>query len=155
MPEKFTASLAKRLHSLCQIDVAEARSGDRVINGRALIALGGRHIRLTRSGAQYEVEVVDGPAINHHKRSVDVLFRSVAQCAGRNAIGVIMTGMGDDGARGLRDMKRAGATTAAQNEASCVVFGMPKEAIRLGAVDRILSLGKIAAWPQSVSHAAS
>jgi len=148
MPPKFTASFAERLNSLCAIDVHEAKAGDRVINGRALIAPGGLHMRLARSGAQYIVEVLDGPSINHHKPSVDVLFRSVAQCAGRNAVGIIMTGMGDDGARGLREMKDAGAVTAAQDEASSVVFGMPREAIRLGAAGTVLSLQDIGAWLQ-------
>jgi two-component system chemotaxis response regulator CheB len=151
MPERFTASLAARLDALCEVSVAEARSGDRVLDGRVLIAPGGRHMRLVRSGAQYVVEIVDGPAINHHKPSVDVLFRSVAHCAGRNAIGVIMTGMGDDGARGLREMHAAGALTAAQDEASCVVFGMPREAIRLGAADEVLPLEGIAGWLQAVA----
>jgi two-component system chemotaxis response regulator CheB len=122
-----------------------------VFDGRVLIAPGGRHMRLARSGAQYVVEIVDGPAINHHKPSVDVLFRSVAHCAGRNAVGVIMTGMGDDGARGLREMHAAGALTAAQDEASCVVFGMPREAIRLGAADEVLPLEGIAGWLQAVA----
>ncbi len=148
MPEKFTASLAARLDKLCELDVAEARHGDRVLPGRVLIAPGGKHMRLKRSGAQYIAEVVDGPLINHHRPSVDVLFRSVAQQAGANAIGVIMTGMGDDGARGLRDMHDAGAVTAAQDEASSVVFGMPKEAIRLGGVDQVLPLDEVAAWLQ-------
>ena len=146
MPEKFTASLASRLNSLCEIEVLEAKNGDRVMPGRALIAPGGKHMRLKRSGAQYVTEVVDGPLINHHRPSVDVLFRSVAQQAGRNAIGVIMTGMGDDGARGLRDMHEAGAVTAAQDEASCVVFGMPKEAIKMGGVDEVLPLDDVADW---------
>ena len=146
MPERFTAQLAARLDKICQIDVTEARDGDRVLNGRALIAPGGRHLKVARSGAQYVVEVVDGPTINHHRPSVDVLFRSVAQCAGRNAVGLIMTGMGDDGARGLKAMRDAGATTAAQDEASSVVFGMPKEAIRLGAAESVLPLGQIAGW---------
>ncbi|WP_246498449.1 protein-glutamate methylesterase/protein-glutamine glutaminase [Ideonella paludis] len=152
MPEKFTASYASRLNSLCEIDVVEAKDGDRVIPGRALIAPGGKHMRLRRSGAQYVAEVVDGPLINHHRPSVDVLFRSVAAQAGRNAIGVIMTGMGDDGARGLKEMHDAGAVTAAQDEASCVVFGMPKEAIRLGGVDHVLPLSDIANW---ILHTAS
>jgi two-component system chemotaxis response regulator CheB len=117
-----------------------------------LIAPGGKHMRLRRSGAQYVAEVVDGPLINHHRPSVDVLFRSVAAQAGRNAIGVIMTGMGDDGARGLKEMHEAGAVTAAQDEASCVVFGMPKEAIRLGGVDHVMPLGQIADW---ILHTAS
>lgn len=146
MPEKFTASLAARLNGLCALEVVEARHGDAVRPGRALIAPGGRHMRLLRQGNAYKVEVLDGPLINHHRPSVDVLFRSVAQQAGAAAIGVIMTGMGDDGARGLRDMHDAGATTAAQDEASCVVFGMPKEAIRLGAADATLPLSEIAPW---------
>lgn len=146
MPEKFTASLAARLNSLFDLEVLEARDGDRVINGRVLIAPGGKHMRLRRSGAQYLAEVMDGPLINRHRPSVDVLFRSVAQHAGRNAIGLIMTGMGDDGARGLRDMHDAGAVTAAQDEASCVVFGMPKEAIKLGAADAVLNLADIGSW---------
>ncbi|MFM2057641.1 MAG: hypothetical protein RLY71_2026 [Pseudomonadota bacterium] len=146
MPEKFTASFAARLNNVCDMEVLEARDGDRVINGRVLIAPGGKHMQLKRSGAQYVVEVRDGPLINHHKPSVDVLFRSVAQCAGRNALGLIMTGMGDDGARGLREMHQAGAHTAAQDEASCVVFGMPNEAIKLGAADQIVPLGDIAGW---------
>ncbi|MBN8487133.1 MAG: chemotaxis protein CheB, partial [Burkholderiales bacterium] len=146
MPEKFTASLASRLNTLCAMEVAEARHGDLVRPGRALIAPGGRHMRLRRHGGAYQVEVIDGPLINHHRPSVDVLFRSVAQQAGAAAIGVIMTGMGDDGARGLREMHDAGATTAAQDEASSVVFGMPKEAIRLGAADAVLPLADIAPW---------
>jgi two-component system chemotaxis response regulator CheB len=146
MPEKFTAAFASRLNGIYDLDISEARDGDRVINGRVLIAPGGRHMRLKRSGAQYVVEVADGPLINHHRPSVDVLFRSVAQCAGRNAIGVIMTGMGDDGARGLREMREAGAMTAAQDEASCVVFGMPKEAIKLGAAEEVVPLDGIAHW---------
>jgi two-component system chemotaxis response regulator CheB len=149
MPEKFTASLAARLNTLCQVEVLEAKNGDRVLNGRVLIAPGGKHMRLKRSGAQYVAEVVDGPLINHHRPSVDVLFKSVAQQAGRNAIGVIMTGMGDDGARGLREMHDAGAITAAQDEASCVVYGMPREAVKLGATDQVLSLGDIATWLQT------
>jgi len=145
MPEKFTASFAERLNSLCEIDVFEAKDGQRVVPGRALIAPGGKHMLLKRSGAQYHVEVVDGPVVNRHRPSVDVLFRSVAKYAGRNALGVIMTGMGDDGARGLKEMHDAGARTLAQDEETCVVFGMPKEAIKLGAVDRSLPLQQIAA----------
>jgi two-component system, chemotaxis family, protein-glutamate methylesterase/glutaminase len=144
MPEKFTAMFAERLHSLCQIEVREARHGDRVIPGRALIAPGGRHMMLKRNGAQYVVDVADGPLVNRHKPSVDVLFRSVAKFAGANALGIIMTGMGDDGARGLKEMHDAGARTIAQDEASCVVFGMPKEAIKLGAVDQVMALDQIA-----------
>lgn len=143
MPEKFTAMFAERLNSVCAIEVREARDGDRVLPGRALIAPGGRHMTLKRSGAQYLVEVQDGPLINRHKPSVDVLFRSVAKFAGANALGIIMTGMGDDGARGLREMHEAGARTIAQDETSCVVFGMPKEAIKLGAVDDIMALDRI------------
>jgi two-component system chemotaxis response regulator CheB len=144
MPEKFTAAFAERLNSLCEIEVLEARDGDKVIPGRALIAPGGRHMLLKRSGAQYQVEVVDGPLVNRHKPSVDVLFRSVAKFAGSNALGVIMTGMGDDGARGLREMRDAGAQTLAQDEASCVVYGMPKEAVKLGAVEQSLPLSSLA-----------
>jgi two-component system chemotaxis response regulator CheB len=151
MPEKFTASFSSRLNAMCDLDVLEAKTGDRVINGRVLIAPGGKHMRLKRNGAQYVVEVFDGPKVNHHRPSVDVLFRSVATCVGRNAIGVIMTGMGDDGARGLRDMRVAGAHTAAQDEASCVVFGMPQEAIKMGAADDVVPLESIARW---MMHAA-
>jgi two-component system chemotaxis response regulator CheB len=143
MPEMFTAMFAERLNSLCAMEVREARDGDRVIPGRALIAPGGRHMMLKRSGAQYVVEVVDGPLVNRHKPSVDVLFRSVAQVAGGNALGIIMTGMGDDGARGLREMHDAGAATVAEDESTCVVFGMPKEAIKLGGVDKVLPLDVI------------
>ncbi|HEY9898705.1 MAG TPA: chemotaxis response regulator protein-glutamate methylesterase [Pantanalinema sp.] len=144
MPEKFTASFAERLDSLCAVEVREARDGDRVIPGRALIAPGGRHMQLKRSGAMYHVEVLDGPLVSHHRPSVDVLFRSVAKQAGRNALGIIMTGMGDDGARGLKAMRDAGASTLAQDEATCVVYGMPKEAVKLGAVERVVSLQAIA-----------
>jgi len=144
MPEKFTAAFADRLNSICQIEVREAKNGDRVYPGRALIAPGGRHMLLKRSGAQYHVDVVDGPAVNRHRPSVDVLFRSVARCAGGNALGVIMTGMGDDGARGLKEMRDAGAATLAQDEDSCVVYGMPKEAVKLGGVGKSVPLGAIA-----------
>ena len=145
MPEHFTAAFAKRLNGLCQIEVLEARNGDRVIPGRALIAPGGHHMLLKRSGAQYQVEIVDGPLVSRHRPSVDVLFRSAAKYAGANAMGIIMTGMGDDGARGLKEMHDAGARTLAQDEASCVVYGMPKEAVKLGVVDRVLSLDDIPA----------
>jgi two-component system chemotaxis response regulator CheB len=155
MPERFTAALAERLNSLCAMEVKEAADGDRVVDGRVLIAPGGRHMQLTRSGAQYVVTVRDGPLVNRHKPSVDVLFKSVAQCAGANALGVILTGMGDDGARGLRDMHDAGARTAAQDEASCVVFGMPSEAIKLGAADEVLPLSQVAGWLQQRAAAAS
>ncbi|OPX98322.1 MAG: Chemotaxis response regulator protein-glutamate methylesterase [Syntrophorhabdus sp. PtaB.Bin006] len=143
MPEHFTASFAKRLNDLCRINVKEAEDSDTVIRGRALIAPGNRHMLLKRSGARYFVEVKDGPLVNRHRPSVDVLFRSAARYAGKNAVGVIMTGMGDDGAKGLLEMKQEGAYTIAQDEASCVVFGMPKEAIKLGAVDSVLPLDKI------------
>ena len=149
MPEKFTAAFAARLDSLSRIAVKEAENNDRVLPGRALIAPGGRHMVLKRSGAQYFVEVVDGPLVNRHRPSVDVLFRSVAKCAGSNALGVIMTGMGDDGAAGLMEMRTSGARTLAQDEASCVVFGMPKEAIKRGAVERTVPLSAIAREIQS------
>jgi two-component system chemotaxis response regulator CheB len=140
MPEHFTAAFARRLDGLCQIDVKEAEDGDPVIAGRALIAPGNRHMLLQRSGARYYVAIRDGPLVSRHRPSVDVLFRSAAQYAGANAVGVIMTGMGDDGARGLLEMKNAGAFTIAQNEETCVVFGMPKEAIALGAAARTVPL---------------
>jgi two-component system chemotaxis response regulator CheB len=143
MPEKFTAAFAARLDSLCQISVKEAQTNDRVVPGRALIAPGGKHMLLKRSGAQYVVEVVDGPLVNRHRPSVDVLFRSVAKCAGANAFGIIMTGMGDDGAAGLLEMRQAGARTIAQDEESCVVYGMPKEAVKRGGVERSVSLDVI------------
>jgi len=143
MPEKFTAAFAARLDSLCEVEVREARTGDRVLPGRVLIAPGGRHTQLTRSGAQYQVTVLDGPPVNRHRPSVDVLFRSVARCAGANALGVLMTGMGDDGARGLKAMRDAGALALAQDEASCIVYGMPKEAVKLGAVERSVPLAAI------------
>jgi len=145
MPEKFTAAFAARLDSLCQITVKEAEHNDRVLPGRALIAPGGRHMLLKRSGAQYHVEVIDGPLVNRHRPSVDVLFRSVAKSAGANALGVIMTGMGDDGAAGLLEMRNVGARTLAQDEESCVVFGMPKEAIKRGGAERVIPLSSVAA----------
>jgi two-component system chemotaxis response regulator CheB len=144
MPANFTTAFAERLNKICQIEVKEARDGDSVINGRALIAPGNFHMLMRRSGARYFVNVKDGPFVHHQRPAVDVLFKSVAQYAGNNAIGVIMTGMGADGAIGLRAMKDAGAKTIAQDEASCVVFGMPKEAIKLGAADKIVSLERIA-----------
>ncbi|MCO7552564.1 protein-glutamate methylesterase/protein-glutamine glutaminase [Metapseudomonas otitidis] len=146
MPEKFTAAFAARLDALCQIEVREARHGDRVIPGRALIAPGGRHMLLKRNGAQYVVDIVDGPPVSRHKPSVDVLFRSAARAAGANATGIIMTGMGDDGARGLREMYEAGAYTLGQDEATCVVYGMPKEARKLDAVHREIPLEQIPAY---------
>lgn len=154
MPPNFTASLATRLRTICDLDVLEAKDGDRVINGRVLIAPGGRHMRLKRSGAQYVIEVFDGPLVNHHRPNADVMMKSVAQCAGANAIGVVLTGMGDDGARGLLEMRQAGAVTAAQDEASCVVYGMPKEAVRLGAARHIVSLDDLPDWLLSAARSA-
>ncbi|SDS31826.1 two-component system, chemotaxis family, response regulator CheB [Pseudomonas asplenii] len=149
MPEKFTADFARRLDKLCQIEVREARHLDRVHSGLALLAPGGLHMQLKRSGAHYQVEVLDGPPVNRHKPSVDVLFRSVARQAGANTLGIIMTGMGDDGARGLLAMRDSGACTVAQDEASCVVFGMPKEAIRMGAAQAVEPLAKL---PKLIQH---
>ena len=146
MPSTFTSAFAARLNSLCKISVKEAEDGDTVINGRALIAPGNFHMLLKRSGAKYYVEVKEGPLVNRHRPAVDVLFRSTARFAGKNAIGIIMTGMGDDGAKGLLEMKDAGAKTIAQDENSCVVFGMPKEAIKLGAANKILPLDEIASY---------
>jgi len=144
MPEMFTRAFARRLDSLCEISVKEAEPNDSVLRGRALIAPGNHHMLLQRSGARYYVDIKEGPLVCRHRPSVDVLFRSAARYAGQNAVGVIMTGMGDDGANGLREMKEAGAATIAQDEESCVVFGMPNEAIKRNAVDRILPLGSIA-----------
>lgn len=156
MPENFTKSFANRLNELCNITVKEAENGDTVIRGRALIAPGNHHMLLKRSGAKYYVEIKDGPLVNRHRPSVDVLFRSTARYAGRNAIGIIMTGMGDDGARGLLEMKEVGARTIAQDEKSCVVFGMPNEAIKCGAVEKILPLDQIAVntmtWAKQFSN---
>ena len=144
MPEHFTKSFAQRLDSLCRVSVKEAQDNDTVMTGRALIAPGNFHTLLKRSGARYYVEIKDGPLVSRHRPSVDVLFRSTARYAGGNAVGVIMTGMGDDGAKGMLEMKEAGAYTIAQDEASCVVFGMPQEAIKRGAVDKIHPLEDIA-----------
>lgn len=146
MPEHFTAAFARRLDSSCRISVKEAENDDTVVRGRALIAPGNRHTLLKRSGARYYVEVKEGPLVCRHRPSVDVLFRSAARYAGKNAVGVIMTGMGDDGSRGMREMKDAGAFTIAQDEGTCVVYGMPKEAVKLGAVDKILPLEGIASF---------
>ncbi len=145
MPAKFTEQFAKRLDVACAMDVREAKSGDRVQRGRVLVAPGGKHLLLQRSGSQYFVDVREGPEVNGHRPSIDVLFRSVARYAGSNAMGIILTGMGDDGARGLAELKEAGGHTIAQDEASSVVFGMAREAIRRGAVDVVLGLGEIAA----------
>jgi two-component system, chemotaxis family, protein-glutamate methylesterase/glutaminase len=144
MPENFTKAFAVRLDGLCKVSVKEAQDGDSVIRGRALIAPGNHHLLLKRSGAQYYVEIKDGPLVCRHRPSVDVLFRSTARYAGKNAIAVIMTGMGDDGAKGILELKRAGAYTIAQDEKSCVVFGMPHEAIKLGGIEKILPLDGIA-----------
>jgi two-component system chemotaxis response regulator CheB len=145
MPEVFTRAFAHRLDSLCQISVKEAQTNDTVLRGRALIAPGNHHLLLKRSGARYYVEIKDGPLVSRHRPSVDVLFRSAARYAGQNAVGVILTGMGDDGANGMLEMKQAGAATIAQDEATSVVFGMPNEAIKRGAVDTVLPLPAIAA----------
>jgi len=143
MPERFTAAFAQRLDGLCQIRVSEAQHGDRVLPGHALIAPGGRHLAVVRSGAVCSVVIEDSPPINRHRPSVDVLFRSCARQLGRNAIGVILTGMGDDGAAGLKEMRDAGAHTIAQDEATSVVFGMPRQAIEAGAAVEVLALGAI------------
>ncbi len=144
MPEKFTASFAARLNEICQINVKEAENGDTLLRGQALIAPGNHHLLVKSSGARYFVEIRDGPLVSRHRPSVDVLFRSAARYAGRNAVGVIMTGMGDDGARGLLEMKQAGASTIAQDEATSVVFGMPNEAIKRGGADKVVPLDRIA-----------
>lgn len=144
MPENFTATFATRLDSICRVTVKEARDNDTVVRGRALIAPGNHHVLLKRSGARYYVEIKDGPLVSRHRPSVDVLFRSAARYAGKNAVGVIMTGMGDDGAHGMKEMHDAGAVTIAQDEVSCVVYGMPHEAVKLGGVTRILPLQNIA-----------
>ena len=144
MPEKFTAMYAQRLDGICAMNVREARDGDRLERGVVLIAPGGRHMQLRKAAGQYYVQVVDGPPVNRHKPSVDVLFRSASECAGRDALGILLTGMGDDGARGMKVLHDGGARTIAQNEETCVVFGMPKEAIKLQAVDEILPLESVA-----------
>ncbi len=145
MPARFTTSFAERLDSLCAMNVREAKNGDSVVNGTVLIAPGNYHMLLKRSGARYYVEVKQGPLVHHQRPAADVLFKSVAKFAGANALGVILTGMGQDGARGLMAMKNAGARNIAQDEKSCVVFGMPKEAIKIGAIDKTVSLERIAA----------
>jgi len=145
MPEGFTRAFSDRLNTLCRITVKEAENNDTVVRGRALIAPGNHHLLLKRSGARYYVEIKDGPLVSRHRPSVDVLFRSAARYAGKNAVGVIMTGMGDDGAKGMLEMKEAGASTIAQDEATSVVFGMPNEAIKLGGVDLVRPLGSIPA----------
>ena len=145
MPETFTATFARRLDSLCQMSVKEAENGDTVLRGQVLIAPGNKHLMLQRSGQRYVVEVRDGPLVSRHRPSVDVLFRSAARVAGANTVGVILTGMGDDGAQGLLEMRQAGAFTIAEDESTCVVFGMPKEAIAKGAAQAVMPLGRIAA----------
>lgn len=152
MPEQFTKSFAERLDQLCKISVKEAANNDTVIRGRALIAPGNHHLILRRSGARYYVEINDGPLVNRHRPSVDVLFRSTAKYAGKNAVGVIMTGMGDDGAKGLLELRETGAHTIAQDEKSCIVFGMPKEAIKLGGAEYILPLNDIASKVLKLQH---
>ncbi|MQL48670.1 chemotaxis-specific protein-glutamate methyltransferase CheB [Photorhabdus khanii] len=143
MPPGFTRSFAERLNKLSQITVKEAENGERILPGHAYIAPGDRHMELCRNGADYQVLITDAPAVNRHRPSVDVLFRSVAKSAGRNAVGVLLTGMGSDGAAGLLEMKQAGAYTLAQDEASCVVFGMPRAAIQMGAVDEVMDILKM------------
>ncbi|HLL20978.1 MAG TPA: CheB methylesterase domain-containing protein, partial [Kofleriaceae bacterium] len=145
MPEHFTRQFATRLDAQCAIHVKEAEANDTVVRGQALIAPGNKHMLLKRNGSRYYVDVTDGPLVSRHRPAVDVLFRSTARYAGANAIGVILTGMGDDGMRGMLEMKQSGAYTIAQDEASCVVFGMPAEAIKAGAVDAVLPLDRIAA----------
>ncbi len=145
MPEVFTRAFAERLDRSCHIEVKEAEHGDRVTDGRALVAPGNRHLKLKRSGAHYGVVLEDGPLVSRHRPSVDVLFRSVAGAAGANAVGVILTGMGDDGAAGLLEMKHAGARTLGQDEASSVVYGMPREAAERGALDEVVALERMAA----------
>ena len=143
MPEHFTKAFAQRMNDTCQITVKEASNNDTVLRGQALIAPGNKHTLLKRSGARYYVEVKDGPLVSRHRPSVDVLFRSAARYAGKNTVGIILTGMGDDGSKGMLEMKNLGAFNIAQDEATSVVFGMPKEAIKAGAVDVILPLDKI------------
>lgn len=144
MPEAFTRSFAQRLDGLCRIRVKEAEHGERVLPGHAYVAPGHSHLLLRRSGANYVTELSQGPAVNRHRPAVDVLFRSTANAAGQNALGVILTGMGKDGAAGMLEMKRAGAYNIAQDEATCVVYGMPREAVAAGGVDEVLPLREIA-----------
>jgi two-component system chemotaxis response regulator CheB len=150
MPENFTSSFAHRLNDICQMEVREARDNDHVVPGVALIAPGNFHMVLRRSGAQYLVKIKGGPRVHYQRPAVDVLFQSVAKVAGKNAVGAILTGMGADGAKGLLEMHDAGAYTMAQDEASCIVFGMPKEAIKLGGADVVLPLSRI---PQEIIRA--
>lgn len=143
MPEQFTAAFARRLDGLCAISVQEAKDGERLLAGHAYIAPGNQHMLLKRSGAVYGVELREGPLVSRHRPSVDVLFRSVARWAGKNAVGVIMTGMGADGAKGMLEMREAGAVTLGQDEATSVVYGMPKEALKIGAVEREMPLSRL------------
>lgn len=144
MPGNYTGTFARRLNGLCEVDVNEAQTGDRVKPGRVLIAPGGKHILLKRMGIEYVIQIVDGPPVSRHAPSVDVLFRSVATVAGQNAVGIIMTGIGGDGAIGLREMHECGAKTYAQDEKSCTVYGMPREAMKVGAVDEVIALQNVA-----------
>ncbi len=153
MPPLFTKSFAQRVNGLTEMEITEARNNDQLKRGMALIAPGGQHMILNKGSKGYYVTVKDGPPVNRHKPSVDVLFRSAANTLGSNAIGIILTGMGDDGARGLKEMKEAGAHTIAQDEETCVVFGMPKVAIEMGAVDKVLPLGSIAKYVLSLTKA--
>ena len=155
MPEKFTAMYAQRLDGICEMNIREAKDGDRLERGVVLIAPGGKHMQLRKAGGQYFAVVADGPPVNRHKPSVDVLFRSAAECAGKDLLALILTGMGDDGARGLLEMKEAGALTIAQDEESSVVFGMPKEAIMRGAATKVVPLGQVAAEIDAYGRAAS
>ena len=143
MPEGFTKAFSERLNTLCSMQVAEAKDGDSVIQGRALIAPGNSHMSLRRSGAKYYVDVKTGPLVMRHRPSVEVLFQSVAKYGGANAVGVMLTGIGNDGSTGMLEMKKAGAFNIAQDEKSCVVFGMPKEAVKLGAVDKVVPLDRV------------
>jgi two-component system chemotaxis response regulator CheB len=143
MPPNFTKAFAQRLNTLCRLEVSEARDGDSVLTGRVLIAAGDGHLLLRRSGAKYYVSVKDGPMVNHQRPSADVLFKSAAETAGANALGIILTGMGGDGARGLLQMREAGAMTLAQDEKSCVIYGMPKEAVKRGAAAKVVSLDRM------------
>jgi len=152
MPEGFTKSFADRMNSLCDIHVKEAKDGDTVLNGQALIAQGSSHLLLKRSGARYYVQVKDGPLVSRHRPSVDVLFRSAARYAGNNAVAAILTGMGSDGAEGMKEMFDTGAWTCAQNEESCVVYGMPKEAVAKGGVHKQIPLKNIAKTLINASH---
>lgn len=152
MPEHFTASFAQRLDGLCKISVREAEDGDVVQRGQALIAPGNHHMLLKRQGKEYYVEIKDGPLVSRHRPSVDVLFRSAARYAGKNAIGIIMTGMGDDGAKGMKEMHDAGSFNIAQDEATCIVYGMPAEAVKAGAVDKIVPLHDIAQVMLSITN---